>query len=106
MSTNGDVPSSNSDWEAALERLLNEWSDGRHLFSSEMIQDGLLRLLDASLLRAVETDKERRYGHKSLLNGCSLVLKLAQITIAKRAPYLHLYGDFNNVKIEDVEKRT
>lgn len=55
--------------KAEVERILSDWNDGRYPFSSEMVQDGLARVVDNAVYYAVERILSGQYGNQMVQSG-------------------------------------
>ena len=69
--------------KTALEHDLNACDDGRQIFSVEIFKDGLRRMVEGGLARAVYNDADRRFPNKRTLDGTSFSCKLADFKMKK-----------------------
>lgn len=78
--------------KASLEGLLNEREDGRQWFSVEMLKDGLVRTIESSIRRAVDSDASRRFPTRANLDGTSFSCRLSDFRM-RRLAGVHLTGE-------------
>lgn len=104
IGTNGpDELISDERLKAAFQDGFSEYTDGRRLFSVEMIQDGLTRLLKNSIHKAVYEDVCARHQDKVTLDGTSLSCKLTDAKTAKLHG-LFLSGDVEVLDLKPSDK--
>jgi hypothetical protein len=84
----------------AIQAGFNEYTDGRRMFSVELFQDGLIRLLKSSIQVAVYEDACRRYPNRSTLDGTSIACKLTDAKLE------NLHGFFSSGNVQVVELKS
>ena len=78
----GDM-ASDADLRKALEDSLNDSSDGRQNFSTEVLKDGLERSITSGLHKAICDDSCRRFPNKTTLDGASFCCKLSDLRLSR-----------------------
>ena len=76
---------SDDEFKVALQENLDESTDGRQLFSVEVFKEGLGKVVDGALSKAVQDNASRRFPRKVSLDGCSFSCKLADHKLKKLA---------------------
>lgn len=64
----------------ALQSFFHQWSDGRHNFSTEMVQHGLVKAVEAAVERAIETEKYAQHGSRMVSAATGKIVKNVRAT--------------------------